>query len=225
MSNIYLASSPGKSSPSGVVQRTLLHSNDTGERIVPASRRADGSMRKERKIRPGYTPPEDIKRYKPPQQRQSQPAPQLTDAMQKLSIASDSKASQASPRHSSWDDENWRAPKSQSSITPQKTQSTTIAKMNSEMPLSTDNITPKQSVESNTTGKQNADTPSIDHPPENEPESSSEKRMRALSKKIRQAQSLRERKDAGESLSAEEIDKIEKLDTLQQELSNFQQAL
>ncbi|RUS15446.1 hypothetical protein BC937DRAFT_92427 [Endogone sp. FLAS-F59071] len=31
--------------------------------IVPASRRPDGTFRKEIKIRPGYTPPEDVARY------------------------------------------------------------------------------------------------------------------------------------------------------------------
>lgn len=34
-----------------------------GERVVAASRRADGSVRKEIKIRPGYVPPEDVARY------------------------------------------------------------------------------------------------------------------------------------------------------------------
>ncbi|KAL2168109.1 hypothetical protein VTG60DRAFT_373 [Thermothelomyces hinnuleus] len=36
----------------------------SGERIIPASKRADGSTRKAIKIRPGYRPPEDVEVYK-----------------------------------------------------------------------------------------------------------------------------------------------------------------
>lgn len=35
-----------------------------GERHIPSSTRADGSLRKEIKIRPGYKPPEDVEVYK-----------------------------------------------------------------------------------------------------------------------------------------------------------------
>ncbi|KAI8998125.1 hypothetical protein BC832DRAFT_244239 [Gaertneriomyces semiglobifer] len=35
----------------------------TATSTIPASRRADGTLRKERKVRPGYVPPEDVKRY------------------------------------------------------------------------------------------------------------------------------------------------------------------
>ncbi|KAJ2333344.1 hypothetical protein GGH92_008641 [Coemansia sp. RSA 2673] len=37
--------------------------------VVPASVRADGSVRKERRIRPGYTPQELVPKYTPPSQR------------------------------------------------------------------------------------------------------------------------------------------------------------
>lgn len=38
--------------------------DDTGNRHIPATTRADGSKRKEIKIRPGYKPPEDVEVYK-----------------------------------------------------------------------------------------------------------------------------------------------------------------
>ncbi|KAI8820264.1 partner of Y14 and mago [Fimicolochytrium jonesii] len=34
-----------------------------GDRVIPASRRPDGSVRKERKVREGYVPQEDVNRY------------------------------------------------------------------------------------------------------------------------------------------------------------------
>lgn len=35
-----------------------------GQAFIPSSKRADGSTRKEIKIRPGYKPPEDVEKYK-----------------------------------------------------------------------------------------------------------------------------------------------------------------
>ncbi|KAK1224418.1 hypothetical protein PQX77_012714 [Marasmius sp. AFHP31] len=40
------------------------------DRVVPESRRADGSVRKEIKIRPGFTPQEDVKRFRGTRQAQ-----------------------------------------------------------------------------------------------------------------------------------------------------------
>ncbi|CAG8725420.1 19059_t:CDS:2 [Gigaspora margarita] len=51
-------SSTNKSAPSGIV------TTETNERVIPASRRADGTLRKERRVRPGFVPKEDIIRYK-----------------------------------------------------------------------------------------------------------------------------------------------------------------
>jgi len=42
----------------------------TLERVIPESRRADGSLRKERKIRPGFTPQEDVSRFRGSRQQQ-----------------------------------------------------------------------------------------------------------------------------------------------------------
>ncbi|KAI7529299.1 hypothetical protein KC331_g15293 [Hortaea werneckii] len=36
----------------------------TGESVIPSSTRADGSVRKEIKVKPGYKPPEDVELYK-----------------------------------------------------------------------------------------------------------------------------------------------------------------
>ncbi|GAA5823794.1 hypothetical protein JCM3770_005366 [Rhodotorula araucariae] len=46
-----------------------ITASPSGERVVAASLRPDGSVRKERKVRPGFTPAEDIARYRPPATR------------------------------------------------------------------------------------------------------------------------------------------------------------
>ncbi|KAF5363496.1 hypothetical protein D9756_000692 [Leucocoprinus leucothites] len=42
----------------------------TLERVIPESRRADGSVRKQLKVRPGFTPQEDVKRFRGTRQAQ-----------------------------------------------------------------------------------------------------------------------------------------------------------
>jgi partner of Y14 and mago protein len=49
---------PSEPTASGIV------TDESGERHIPESRRADGSTRKAIKIRPGYRPPEDVEVYK-----------------------------------------------------------------------------------------------------------------------------------------------------------------
>ena len=41
-----------------------IQTNRTGERIIPASVRSDGSIRPERKVKQGYVPVEDVSTYK-----------------------------------------------------------------------------------------------------------------------------------------------------------------
>ncbi|KAK7204604.1 hypothetical protein BZA70DRAFT_289932 [Myxozyma melibiosi] len=54
-------STPGPSTTSstaaGIVEK------DSGERVIPSSARKDGTRRREIKVRPGYTPPEDVQKY------------------------------------------------------------------------------------------------------------------------------------------------------------------
>ncbi|EEB93431.1 hypothetical protein MPER_07908 [Moniliophthora perniciosa FA553] len=46
----------------------------TLDRVVPESKRPDGSVRKEIRIRPGFTPQEDVKRFRGTRQTQMMPA-------------------------------------------------------------------------------------------------------------------------------------------------------
>src|SRR5262245_29288190 len=46
------------------VSKAGITTSSTGERVIAASTRADGSVRKEIRVRPGYRPPEDVEVYK-----------------------------------------------------------------------------------------------------------------------------------------------------------------
>ncbi|KAF2195264.1 hypothetical protein K469DRAFT_6860 [Zopfia rhizophila CBS 207.26] len=46
------------------ISKSGITTSESGERHIPSSTRADGSVRKEIRIRPGYRPPEDVEVYK-----------------------------------------------------------------------------------------------------------------------------------------------------------------
>ena len=51
-------------SPESAIASSGIQTTTSGERHIPQSVRADGSVRREIKIRPGYRPPEDVGVYK-----------------------------------------------------------------------------------------------------------------------------------------------------------------
>src|ERR1700759_5186406 len=53
-----------KSPPGSETSKAGITTDEHGQRHIPASFRADGSVRKEIRIRPGYRPPEDVEVYK-----------------------------------------------------------------------------------------------------------------------------------------------------------------
>lgn len=55
---------PTSSSQSPGVTKSGIATSSTGDRVIPASVRADGSQRREIRVRPGYRPPEDVEVYK-----------------------------------------------------------------------------------------------------------------------------------------------------------------
>ncbi|MCO5573512.1 hypothetical protein L7F22_027283 [Adiantum nelumboides] len=65
--------SSSKTSASGIIDdpNAINNGQGTKQRIIPESRRADGSIRKERKVRPGFTPVEDVARFVPSRVRQA----------------------------------------------------------------------------------------------------------------------------------------------------------
>lgn len=65
--------SSAKTSASGIIDdpNSINNGQEAKQRIIPESRRADGSIRKERKVRPGFTPVEDVARFVPSRVRQA----------------------------------------------------------------------------------------------------------------------------------------------------------
>lgn len=51
----------GSSSPA---TQAGISTSESGDRVIASSKRADGTLRKEIRVRPGYRPPEDVELYK-----------------------------------------------------------------------------------------------------------------------------------------------------------------
>ncbi|KAH3673244.1 hypothetical protein WICPIJ_009863 [Wickerhamomyces pijperi] len=56
-----------------------IHTDSNGDRVIGGSLRADGSIRKVVKVREGYTPAEDIERYKPSRSRNKEDNNSISD--------------------------------------------------------------------------------------------------------------------------------------------------
>lgn len=263
-----------KPSTSGIIQDP-----HTGDRRVAPSKRPDGTLRKEIKIRPGFTPQEDVSKFRSARQNESQsrqlpkgsvvgfirPQEAVTQsALKGMSEAQKKNAKRKEKRKAvnkpevpeEWDnssDLSHQQDVSDTSVTsnpilqtqtknnlnPGKTLFQSALKSTSLNPETT---TPIQCLvpPSNPPKdfKNNIKTPpkgknglklfanalqSINHnaTPTDESADSIEKKARALRKKLTQAQQLKTRQEKGEILLAEQLDKISKIDELQQELETM----
>ncbi|WFD18233.1 hypothetical protein MCAP1_000432 [Malassezia caprae] len=87
---------PSPATPSGIVAK-----DGADDRVIPASVRADGSVRKERKVRPGFTPQEDVARFRPSRVLHAEgraPAPRRAGVSWTEAAQAPAKASPGRPR-------------------------------------------------------------------------------------------------------------------------------
>lgn len=170
----------------------------TGERLIPSSTRPDGSKRREIRIRPGYRPPEDVELYKnrsaeawKNRGKAGVPGAENLGTTQKLA---DKSTTTASNKNAKKREAKKRAKASTGDAAP-----------------SDDAANGDQSKQEET--KQKPEEETVD------PEAEKEKKARALRKKLRQARDLREKKDKGESLLPEQLEKVIKIQELIRQLN------
>ncbi|KAK3824648.1 MAG: hypothetical protein J3Q66DRAFT_94196 [Benniella sp.] len=195
------------------------------DRVIPESRRADGTVRKERKVRPGYTPPEDVAKYTNRILEAARPAAAVPAAP--VSAISDN----ATKTKTQIKNEKRRAKRKEEGSQP--SESTGSSSSSSEpvnkddkveggdggsKPLSTDPVDPKLSTTTSattTTTDTTTDTTTEATPVDRE------KKLRGLNKKLRQAEQLKERQDKGEEMLPEQLEKISKMTDLQAQIAEL----
>ncbi|KAI9775165.1 MAG: hypothetical protein M1839_001416 [Geoglossum umbratile] len=173
--------------------------NESGERHIPASRRADGSTRREIKIRPGYKPPEDVEVYKNRaaeswKTRGSGGIPGAEGLQDGKADGADSKAS--------------------SNKNAKRREARKKAKAASDPP-------PQGPTSSSPAPAESSDQ----NPPPSgsplDPSAEKEKQARNLRKKLRQAKDLMDRKESGENLLPEQLEKVIKINELVRQLDSL----
>lgn len=177
-----MPSEPAKPSTSGIV------TDETGERQIPQSVRADGSTRKAIKIRPGYRPPEDVELYK-----------------NRTAESFRNRGKGGIPGADGLKEEKAELP------------SATAANKNAKRREARKKAKASESqVEGADGSAKTGTTPA--KAGEVDPEAEKEKKARSLKKKLKQAKDLKNKKEGGESLLPEQIAKVIKINELVREL-------
>ncbi|CAL5872363.1 uncharacterized protein PFLUO_LOCUS6627 [Penicillium psychrofluorescens] len=190
--------------PDSVSKSGITTDAATGERYIPSSVRADGSKRREIRVRPGYKPPEDVELYKNRaaaawKNRGGKGGVPGADG---LSSEEDKTVAQSSGTAASNKNAKRREARKK-------------AKAEGE-----DREDEKKGAES-----ENWRAPAPAVPVETKPESAEdaeaekEKKARNLRKKLRQARDLREKKNQGEALLPEQLEKVIKIQELVRQLN------
>lgn len=158
-------------------------SGDADARVIPQTRRPDGTFRKERKVRPGYTPPEDVVRY----------SNRVLDAVRPVASPSQPTTTSTTPKSKTQKKNDKRKSKrKEDGDTTQDTEPSDQAQTPTPTPSTLEQVPEPEASK--------AEDP--------------EKKLRALNKKLRQIEQLKERQDRGEPLLPEQTDKISKMDEL-----------
>ncbi|KAI9671622.1 MAG: hypothetical protein M1829_004627 [Trizodia sp. TS-e1964] len=192
------------SSKSGIV------TDSGGERHIPPSTRADGSKRKEIKIRPGYKPPEDVEVYKNRtaeswKSRSYNGVPGF-DSNAKLDLSGKAKSKSAKRREAR-----------------QK-----ASKTASEDPIVLDSGDGGDDQNQALTNQRldilaESDLEKLILPEvlKGGQEGEQERQARKLGKKLRQAKELKQKMEDGESLLPEQLEKIIRISELNRELEKL----
>lgn len=175
----------------------------TGERYIPSSVRADGSKRKEIKVRPGYKPPEDVELYR-----------------NRAAAAWKNRAKGGVPGADVSNEEN-KAPPTESTAASNKNAKRREAKRKAKESEPEGAAVEKKGAESD--NWRVAADKAAQNPPEEpiDTEAEKEKKARNLKKKLRQARDLRDKKNQGEALLPEQLEKIIKIQELVRQLDSL----
>ncbi|KAI9701806.1 MAG: hypothetical protein M1836_001150 [Candelina mexicana] len=191
------SSNDSSTTKSGIIQST------DGERHIPSSTRADGSKRREIKIRPGYKPPEDVEVYK-----------------NRTAEAWKTRGTGGVPGAAAVEDTEGKS----SNKNAKRREARKKAKAAPDTVIAGEELSNGQEaivVELTTDPLASEDWRAPTQPAEVDPEAEKEKQARNLKKKLRQARDLKEKKESGENLLPEQFEKVIKINELIRQLDSL----
>lgn len=159
-----------------------------GQRIIPSSLRADGTARREIRVRPGYTPPEDVEAYK-------------------------------NQRAEAWKNRgSGGVPGAAPAEDPKPLSMNKNAKRRANRKKAKDGEGDGEGEKGKERGEEKKETELTEEEKRKVEEEEKEKKAKAIRKKIRQANELKSRREGGENLLPEQLDKIIKVNELVRQL-------
>lgn len=196
---------PSFTMASNISSAGITTDSSTGERYIPSSVRADGSKRREIKVRPGYKPPEDVELYR-----------------NRAAAAWKTRGKGGVPGAEAPSSEEDKSAQTDAMAASNKNAKRREAKRKAkEAEATTEAATEKKGADSDNwrAGTTKKEEPK-DEPKEEpvDPEAEKEKKVRNLKKKLRQAHELREKKLRGETLLPEQFEKVIKIQELIRQL-------
>ena len=191
----------------------------TGDRHIPSSTRADGSLRKEIKIRPGYRPPEDVEVYKNRtaeawKNRGTGGIPGAEGLKENGGGVGEEKAGGAAGKNAKRREARKRAKAAEGDEGGEEGQGEKVVNGANEKG-GKEQSTAKLKAEESGNWREKEKESQADL------EAEKEKQARNLKKKLRQARDLREKKDKGENLLPEQFEKVIKIQELIRQLEGL----
>ena len=193
-----------------------ITTSTSGDRHIPASVRADGSVRKEIKIRPGYKPPEDVEVYKN-RTAESWKARGSGGVPGAATVESQSDGKSINNKNAKRREARKRA-KATEDVTPDGPENAMAETNGGQVKAADADSKPGPGATCNEKSEESQVTGLAEQP---DPEAEKEKQARNLKKKLRQARELRDKKDKGQNLLPEQFEKVIKINELIRELDGL----
>jgi len=182
------------------VSKSGITTSATGERHIPSSTRADGSIRKEIRVRPGYRPPEDVEIYKnrTSEAWRNRGSGGVPGAEPLVPEDVSTKGSAATNKNAKRREARKKAAAAAAAAT---------AAEGKEDPVSAK------------TAATSDEKKPVEPPADSEAER--EREAKKLSKKLRQARDLKDKKEKGDTLLPEQFEKVIKINELIRQLDSL----
>lgn len=209
-----------------VTQSGITTDAATGERYVPSSIRADGSTRKEIKVRPGYRPPEDIELYKARaaeawknRGKAGVPGASAVPGADGLKAGGGGEVSSKSGGGSASAAGNKNAKKREAKKKAKASEGESATGATATATNGKD-VSRIEDWRAGGEKKQNGSEAAAAEAPV-DPEVEQEKKARNLKKKLKQARELSDKKSQGEALLPEQLEKVIKIQELTRQLDGL----
>lgn len=185
---------------SNVSKAGITTDANTGERYIPSSVRADGSKRREIRVRPGYKPPEDVELYR-----------------NRAAAAWKTRGKGGVPGAEGLSSEDDKSAQASNTAASNKNAKRREARRKAKEAEGIEGATEKKGADlDNWPAAGKTDEKAAEEPVD--PEAEKEKKARNLKKKLRQARDLRDKKNQGEALLPEQLEKVIKIQELVRQL-------